>query len=241
MLQVRSAPILVWITAAGVVGWVTGGLFVLILCVLVFRKVERLGPADWVTMTRALLVGAVTALVAESYVQAVPVAVMIAIASVALVLDLVDGKVARRTGTATEFGARFDMEVDAFLIMALSVYVSRSLGWWVLAIGAMRYAYVAAGWVLPWLRRPAPPRYWCKVVAAIEGVVLTVAASELLPWIVNLVAVACSLALLIESFGRDTVWQFRHRSVSPRKPGIDVSRPAQRAEPVKQLRKAGRV
>ncbi len=40
---------------------------------------------------------------------------LVALASAALVLDAVDGQVARRTGTATALGARFDGEVDAFL------------------------------------------------------------------------------------------------------------------------------
>ena len=34
-----------------------------------------------------------------------------------------------------------------------------------LAIGAARYAFLAAGWSLPWMREPLPPRYWRKVVA----------------------------------------------------------------------------
>ena len=46
----------------------------------------------------------------------------------------------------------------------------------------MRYAATCVpSWVLPWLRRPVPPRYWRKVVAAVQGIVLTVAASGLLP------------------------------------------------------------
>jgi uncharacterized membrane protein YphA (DoxX/SURF4 family) len=49
------------------------------------------------------------------------------------------------------------MEVDAFLILVLSVYVSMSLGPWVLLIGGMRYAFVAAARVLPWLNAPLPP------------------------------------------------------------------------------------
>ena len=73
------------------------------------------------------------------------------------------------------------MEVDAFLILVLSVYVARSVGPWVLAIGVARYAFVVAGWLLPWLREPLPPRYWRKVVAAIQGIVLTVAAADVLP------------------------------------------------------------
>ena len=36
------------------------------------------------------------------------------------------------------------MEVDAFLILVLSVYVAQSLGAWVLAIGLARYVFVAA-------------------------------------------------------------------------------------------------
>ena len=54
-----------------------------------------------------------------------------------------------------------------------------------LAIGLARYALLAAGRLLPWLRRPLPPRYWCKVVAAVQGIVLTVAAAGVLPHAVD--------------------------------------------------------
>ena len=142
---------------------------------------DRLGPADWVTLARATLAVGVAALVADSFDQPAPVALLVSLAVVALALDAVDGWVARRTGTASPLGARFDGEVDAFLILVLSVYVARSVGAWVLAIGAARYAFLAAGWLLPWLRAPLPPRYWRKVVAATQGIVLTVAAADVLP------------------------------------------------------------
>lgn len=175
------------------------------------RPTWGLGYADWVTLARSTLVGGVTALVVHGLHTDVPVAPLVAIASVALALDAVDGLVARRTGTASPLGARFDMEVDAFLILVLSVSVATRLGAWVLAIGAMRYAYVVAGWALPWLRRPVPPRYWRKVVAATQGVTLTAVTSGLFPVSVCVVAVAIALTLLVESFGRDVVWQWRHR------------------------------
>ena len=139
------------------------------------------GPADSVTLARATLVGAVTALVADSFTRATPTVLLVCLSAAALVLDAVDGWVARRTGTTSPLGARFDMEVDAFLILVLSVAVARSVGPWVLAIGWARYAFVAAGWLLPWLTTPTPPRYWCKVVAAIQGIVLTVAVVGVLP------------------------------------------------------------
>ena len=123
----------------------------------------------------------------------------------------VDGWVARRTGTASTLGARFDGEVDAFLILVLSVYVAPSAGAWVLAIGAARYAFLAAGWLLPWMRAPLPPRYWRKVVAATQGIVLTIAAADVLPLALTQAALVAALALLAESFGRDVWWLWRHR------------------------------
>jgi Phosphatidylglycerophosphate synthase len=176
--------------------------------------------ADWVTLVRATLVGGIAALVIHGLYSEVPVAPLVAIASVALALDAVDGWVARRTGTASPLGARFDMEVDAFLILVLSVSVAPRLGAWVLAIGAMRYAYVVAGWALPWLRRPVPPRYWRKVVAAVQGITLTAVTSGLFPASVCVAAVAVALGLLIESFGRDVVWQWRHRRARVRKDAL---------------------
>src|SRR5439155_13351916 len=108
---------------------------------------------------------------------------------------------ARRTRTTATFGARFDGEVDAFLILILSVYVARSVGPWVLAIGAARYVFLAAGWPLPWMRAPLPPRYWRKAVAATQGIVLTVAAADVLPRAITVAGLVVALALLAESFG----------------------------------------
>ncbi len=196
-------------------GWLIGLGYGAVLATTLLRAVwrsgrRRLGPADAVTLARAVLVGGLTALVADSFSGPAPVPVMVALASVALVLDALDGRVARRTGTVTAVGARFDMEVDAFLVLVLSLYDVRLLGGWVLLIGAARYLFVAAGWVLPWLREPTPPRFWGKVVAAVQGVVLTVAMADLLPRPVITVAALAALALLAESFGRQVWWLRRH-------------------------------
>jgi hypothetical protein len=75
----------------------------------------------------------------------------------------------------------------------------------------MRYAYVTATWVLPFLRVPVPPRYFRKVVAAVQGITLTVVSAHLLPWPVEVGAVAVALILLSLSFGQCAWWQWRHR------------------------------
>jgi len=169
---------------------------------------HRLGPADLVTLTRATLACAVAALVAG----APTASLLVPLTVVALALDAVDGRVARATGTASAFGARFDMEVDAFLILVLSVHVAPAYGWWVLAIGLARYAYGAAGRVWSWLLGPLPPRYWRKVVAAVQGIVLTTAAAGVLPTPITYAGLVAAAALLAESFGRDMVWTWSRRA-----------------------------
>jgi phosphatidylglycerophosphate synthase len=206
----------------GLAGWVTGLAYALITVVLIQRGLSRsgiteFGPADWVTLTRMSLVGGVAALTADAFHGTVPVGLLVSIAVVALLLDWVDGQVARRTGTASAFGARFDMEVDSFLLLVLSVYAARSAGAWVLVFGGMRYAFLAAGWVLPWMRARLPPRYWRKVVATTEGVVLVLAVADVLPRRLTLLALVAAMGLLLESFGRDVLWLWDNRPVGPRR------------------------
>jgi len=197
----------------GALGWAAALLTGVVVAVALARqRAAGLGPADHITAFRAVLAGGVAALVAEGLVGGEHAVTLVAMSGIALALDLVDGYVARRTGTESAFGARFDMEVDAFLIAVLSIHVAGDFGWWVLLIGAMRYLYVAAGRGLPWLRLPLPPRRSAKVIAAIQGVTLAVAASGLLPEQLVRLALAVALALLIESFGQDcwSLWRRRH-------------------------------
>ena len=105
----------------GPAGWLTGLAFAVATWAVLSRALHRtrprsFGPANRVTLGRATLVGGVTALVADSYQDSPPVTLFVGLTAVALILDGVDGKVARATGTSTPLGARFDMEVDAFLI-----------------------------------------------------------------------------------------------------------------------------
>jgi phosphatidylglycerophosphate synthase len=201
-------------TGLGVAGWITGlatGPAATALLVTARMRSDQpaILPADWVTLTRALVVAAVAGLVADSFFRPVSVTALVTLSSVALALDAVDGQLARMTGTATALGGRIDGEVDAFLILLLSIAVSRDYGSWVLVIGAARYALLLAGWLIPWLAAPLPPRYWRKVVAAVQGIVLTVAASGVPSRLVGMAAVAAALLLLAESFGRDVIWLYR--------------------------------
>ncbi|MGA8466316.1 MAG: CDP-alcohol phosphatidyltransferase family protein, partial [Trebonia sp.] len=205
------------VASLGVAGWIAGlatGWAATALIVIARLRSDQpeIFPADWVTLTRAVLCAGVAGLVAASLSLGRPVSstALVTLSAVALALDAVDGQVARRTGTATSLGSRIDGEVDAFLILLLSIVVSQAYGSWVLVIGAARYALLLAGWLVPWLAAPLPPRYWRKVVAAVQGIVLTIAASGLVDRRTGMIAVAAALLLLAESFGHDVIWLYRN-------------------------------
>ncbi len=188
-----------WVVALGTLLVVVG----LLARGLRRHGLSRLGPANMVTLTRATLSCAVAGLVVESFTSMTSARVITVLAGVALVLDAVDGWVARRLRSATPLGARFDMETDALLILVLSLYVAHSLGWWVLLMGLARYLLLGAQVVWPLLRGEVPPRRWRKVVAATQAVVLVVAASGLLAPAVTIAALVCALGLLVLSFGTE--------------------------------------
>lgn len=198
----------------GPAGWATGlalsGLLAAAFAAARLRENDPgRHPADAFTLTRAVLAADVAALVADTWGKALPATAMVTVASVALALDWVDGRVARRTGTTSAVGALLDQEIDAFLILVLSVAASREFGNWVLLSGAARYLMLIAGVLAPWLAVPVPPRYWGKVVAAVQGVTLTAAISGVLPRPVSYLALAVALVLLAESFGRNILWMAR--------------------------------
>ena len=218
--QVILLAVLAATAGLGTAGWTVGMACAVIMATALAHGVardpgERLGPASSVTLARATLAVGVAALAADSFAHDTPVALLVTLAAVALALDFVDGWVARRTGMATELGARFDGEVDAFLILALSVYVAPACGWWVLAIGVARYLFLAGEWLVPWMRAPLPPRRWRKLVAAAQGIVLTVAAAGVLPLGLAQTLLLAALASLTVSMAECVLWLWRRRQAAP--------------------------
>lgn len=174
-----------------------------------------LGAANRVTLGRAVLAIPVLALV--PFPEALTDTgrwLVVTLAGLVLALDGVDGWVARRTGTASGFGARFDMELDALLLLGLSVLVWQAgqVGVWVLLIGGMRYAFVAAAWLLPWMQQPLPPSFRRKTACVVQGVVLAAILAPLVPGWLATVAAAAALIFLAGSFAADIRWLSLARS-----------------------------
>jgi hypothetical protein len=115
----------------------TLGAYLLILLPLLgflhaHRPHTRFGPANTVTLIRAAMVCLLASLCGERWYDIrLPIVygerwntfelLVAAVAILALTLDGVDGWLARLRGTQSRFGARFDMETDALLVLVLSV------------------------------------------------------------------------------------------------------------------------
>lgn len=190
--------------------------YAIVSCIVVLmaspaRGRAGFGIANQVTLVRAGLVclagGAVLAGGPPS-----PLAwSLVTVVAAALSLDAVDGWLARRFGLSSGFGARFDLEIDALLILilALLVWQSGRVGPWVLVIGLMRYAFVAAGWLLPGLRRPLPPSRRRQTVCVQQGVTLLLCLLPPVGGLLASVAAGAALLALLASFAVDLIYLVR--------------------------------
>ena len=168
----------------------------------------RFGPANAVTLVRAAVMAVLLGILTEGAALA-PLGrwCLAGGGAAALLLDGIDGWAARRTGLASRFGARFDMEVDALSVLLLSLLVWRAgqAGAWVLAVGLMRYMFVLAGWLWPELAAPLPPSFRRKAICVVEIVLLLAALAPFLgPGAASCLCLA-GLGLLSYSFAADIV------------------------------------
>lgn len=167
----------------------------------------RFGAANTVTLLRVSLVAGVAGFIAETPSDRIAWLAAGVVTVVAL-LDGVDGWLARRSAQKSAFGARFDMETDAALILILSVLVWHhdKAGGWVLACGLMRYGFVVAGWILPWMAGPLRSTLRGKSVAIGQLVGLGAALLPVVPVPVSTLVAAVTLAVLVWSFAVDIAW-----------------------------------
>ncbi len=190
------------------------GLYALLAALLVYTLPDRLPPpgiglANRVTLFRATLVLPICALALGSPVPGAAARWWIVVfGTVAMALDGVDGLVARRSRGVTRFGARFDMELDAFLLLTLSVLVwwIGQAGAWVILIGLLRYVFVAAGWIWRDLAADLPTSLRRKATCVVQGVVLLTCLGPIIPASVAGPMAAVALGLLLWSFGVDVRW-----------------------------------
>ena len=193
---------------AAVLAVVLGPLPAVLAAVAVLRRRPLTATvADRVTLTRVVLLTGSTAVTVLVLTGEVPARTwwLLLFTVPALLLDAADGAVARSTNSVTEAGARLDYQVDSGALVVLSLAVAPTLGYWVVLIGAMRYLFVACSWVRPSWRLPLPSSDFRRFVAGLQGAVLAVAMTPVVPVGLAATGVGVALALLLVSFGNAIV------------------------------------
>ena len=194
---------------------VVWALAALIVPVLASEGVRRsstiavMGMANRITLVRGVLIGWIAAFSAStgSHEQMLWVA---GVASLALVMDGLDGLVARATQGESAYGAQLDMEYDAMLMVILSWLAVQwgQAGAWVLFCGLARYVWIAVQLAVSWFRRALPDSFRRKT-ACVVGIVGLIMAIAPIPgpklW------AATATATLAVSFWIDATWLVRRR------------------------------
>ncbi|MEL6913562.1 MAG: CDP-alcohol phosphatidyltransferase family protein [Pseudomonadota bacterium] len=165
-----------------------------------------LGLCNVITMSRLALTAIIASLLAS---QQAPsegeLWLAFGIAAVSLLLDGGDGLAARRSGLASRFGARFDMEVDALfaLVLALLAFRTGQAGLWVVALGLPRYAFAAASGIWPQLAGDVPDNRSRKAVCVLQIGTLVAFLVPVLPATLLTTAAGVAALALLWSFQRD--------------------------------------
>ena len=177
---------------------------------------SRFGLANILTLARASLTALLFGFAGDHALGASMFAggirwLAVSFAPIIVVLDGLDGYAARRNGTASAFGAHFDMEADALFILSLSALVMAAAGAgpWILVSGSLRYAFVGLGHIELRFRAPLPPLMRRKAIYVIQALAPIAALTPLCPAGLGSALCALAFALVLYSFGADCVWLWR--------------------------------
>lgn len=196
------------------IGFYLLGFFVLFATISRPLPLARFGAANQTTLLRGSLVALLFGFVAERP-SALMAWLVVVVGAACIVLDGVDGWLARRHASVSRFGARFDMETDALAILALSLLAWQldKAGVWITAAGALRYLFLTASFAFRWLEHELAPSRRRQTICVIQIVSLIVCLVPIItrPWS-GLVA-AVGLALLVCSFLIDVIWLARRHYI----------------------------
>lgn len=200
---------------------VTSGVWLISVAIIFFyvrfHQHKKFGHANVITTLRAAVASILAGCIPVAAVlhNANPsVAWIIAItATVTLCLDGLDGYLARKANLCSAFGARFDMETDAFLafIITLILWQSEKVGLWVIGLGVLRYAFILASMKYKALQGELFPSMRRKTVCVIQVGALCLMLFPAISSNEATVLGVIALGFLIWSFAVDVVWLNNHR------------------------------
>ncbi|MDZ5076179.1 CDP-alcohol phosphatidyltransferase family protein [Nesterenkonia sp. HG001] len=218
---------------------VTAGMIAFASCQLhALRGAGRFRLADAVTLLRCMLLGVFTAAAIQATSPAelptgsgLPLP-LIFLAAIILLIDGLDGAVARSAGGETPAGGRYDETSDAVVLLVLALTAALAVGWWALLLGLLRPAFAVGGRIRPAWRQPLDPSRRRKICGIAPGILLL---GALAPWPaisgvttadvelgLRALPVALGLTLVTISFGLDVLRLERASQDQPPNPGTTL-------------------
>jgi phosphatidylglycerophosphate synthase len=159
---------------------------------------ELINPANAITSLRLVAVLILAAVGMEIMDSVIILSIVILI-----LLDSLDGVLARKKHTESEFGAFLDKEIDAFfmLVLCLLLVLKSYSASWILIIGFLRYFFVILVYFLSTDTKREKKTSRARHIFTLVMIILLVL---FLPVQVIRVPLACmAILLLLFSFGRD--------------------------------------
>ena len=137
----------------------------------------------------------------------------IILAIISLLLDGLDGFIARKYNQVTKYGEVIDQEADNFLIfvMSISLYLNKEIGLYVFLIPAFRYIFIFFMTRYSWLNNTLPDSQLRKVVCVSIILIMIISQDSYFTNDVVIFLVLLSLFIITFSFSRDIIWLYRNK------------------------------
>lgn len=208
----QAVPAARWLLQAGLA---TGYLLAVIWRNLTHNRrpeettlLPNLGWGNWMTMLRGLGIAGVIGFLFSprppSWLAWLPAILY----SLAVIADILDGYLARKTNHATRLGVILDLSFDGLGVLAaafLLVQFGQAPAIYLL-VAAARYLFLAGEWLLHRLGRatqPLPPSLQRRIFASLQFVFIAVALYPVFPPSLSRFAALCFALPFLVGFGRD--------------------------------------
>jgi CDP-diacylglycerol--glycerol-3-phosphate 3-phosphatidyltransferase len=208
----QTAPAVRWSLQAGLA---TGYLLVVVWLNLTNNRrpgeavlLPNLGWGNWMTMLRGLGIAGVIGFLFSPRPPGWLAWLPAILYSLAVIADILDGYLARKTNHATRLGVILDLSFDGLGVLAaaaLLVQLGQAPAIY-LMVAAARYLFLAGEWLLHRLGRatqPLPPSLQRRIFASLQFVFIAVALYPVFPPSLSRFAALCFALPFLLGFGRD--------------------------------------
>ena len=139
--------------------------------------------------------------------------IFIILALVSLILDGLDGSIARKYGNSSKFGELFDQESDNFLmfVLSISLYINKDIGIYVFLIPAYRYIFNVLMIKYTWLKNTLPDSLFRKSACVLTTLLMIISHDTYFNVYISNFIIVFALFIITFSFSKDIIWLYGNK------------------------------